>query len=70
MSNILIKDLNVPGSYLFSGEESYLNEINDKELNFNSGGISPIIGAFVLSYSASYYARQIHDKNKGIIAWL
>ncbi|MFN6569528.1 hypothetical protein [Dendronalium sp. ChiSLP03b] len=76
MTNILINDLNVSGFDLLSGEESYLNEINDDELNLTYGGFTPVLaivaisGAFSAGYEASKAAREIHDKNKGIIAWL
>jgi hypothetical protein len=76
MANILINDLNVPGFDLLSGEETYLNEINDNELNFNSGGLPFLVSAASLlmavksAYEISKIAREVHDKNKGVIAWL
>ncbi len=76
MTNILINDLNVPGFDLLSGEESYLNEINDDELDLTYGGFTPVAAvvsislAFSAGYEASKATREIHDKNKGIIAWL
>ncbi|MEH1944189.1 MAG: hypothetical protein V7L01_28790 [Nostoc sp.] len=76
MTNILINDLNLSGFALISDEESYLNEINDDELNFTYGGFTPVAAvvsislAFSAGYEASKAAREIHDKNKGIIAWL
>jgi hypothetical protein len=71
MANILINDLNVPGFDLLSGEESYLNEINDNELNFNSGGLPFLVSAAYLltavksAYEVSKMAREIHDKIRG-----
>ncbi len=71
MANILINDLNVPGFDLLSGEESYLNEINDNELNLTYGGLfGVIVGAFGLTVATSIATRIIHDHNKGIIARL
>jgi hypothetical protein len=71
VANILINDLNVPGFDLLSGEESYLNEINDNELNLTYGGwFGAIVGAFALTIASSIATRIIHDHNKGIIARL
>jgi hypothetical protein len=76
MTSILVNDLNVPGFDLLSGEESYLNEINDDELDLTYGGWTPVasVAAISLAFSAGYQVsmatRQIHDKNESIIAWL
>lgn len=74
MANISIDDLSVPGFALLSSEESYLNEINDDDLAFTRGGftspVCAISASIVLSYEASKAAREIHDKNRGIIARL
>ena len=71
MANILINDLNVPGFDLLSGEESYLDEINDSNLNLTyGGGISVIVLAFSAGYAASVATKKIHNHNKGIIARL
>lgn len=75
MANILINDLCVTGFELFSDKESYLNELNDNEINSTHGGFttSPVcasVGAFMLSYGFSMATRKIHDHNKSIIARL
>jgi hypothetical protein len=74
MANISIDDLSVPGCALLLGEESYLNEINDDEFAVTRGGfttpVCAVSASIVLSYEFSKMAREVHDKNKGIIAWL
>jgi hypothetical protein len=70
MSNIVIKELNLPGFYLLSSEESYLNEINDNELDLTRGGLLPLLIAFGAGGTASVIARKIHDYNRGPIALL
>jgi len=71
MTSILVNDLNVPGFDLLSGEESYLNEINDDELDLTYGGWTPVafVAAISLTFSAGYdaskAAREIHDKIRG-----
>ena len=70
MTKIVINDLNLPGFYLLSSEESYLNEINDNELDLTRGGLLPLIIAFGAGGTASVIARKIHDYNRGIIARL
>lgn len=76
MTSILIDDLNVSGAVLFSDQESYFDEINDDELGVIHGGWTPVsvsvslsVG-FIASYEGSKAAREIHDKNKSLIAWL
>lgn len=75
MANILINELCVTGFDLLSDTESYLNEINDNEIDLTRGGFttSPVcasLGVFALSFGVSVISRKIHDHNKGLIARL
>lgn len=74
MTYIQVRDLNVSGSVLFAGEEGYLDEINDDELNLTYGGLAPVIitaslvVGFTVSYDFTKATREIHDKNESIIS--
>lgn len=71
MSNITINDLNLPGFSLLSGEESYLNEMNENELDLTRGGfLFTLIILFGGGGTASVIARKVHDYNRGPIAHL
>ena len=73
MKTIHISDLEVPGSTLFSDEESYLNEINKDELKLTHGeGVVAvslaIVGSAAGSIAVGSLVREIHDYDEGVLA--
>lgn len=43
MSNIAISDLHTTGSDLFSDSESYLNDLDNNEIEIIKGGLTPAL---------------------------